>query len=237
MKSHHLESRPARSGETRPRARFARLASGLLSVVGLGACAAPVFIPDTTEKLPPASARDSGNASDVFMRAPWELWRVPNGTARYHRGTHLLLRDERESFQVTDVSIYAADGSDVRLDYASVDFGSGSQSRAMISVFVYRAPGTLDQEWQSVTERMRRKWPGAAATEPFPVPARHPRDTRQMAMIAPASGGATVATYAQTTLFHSGEWAARYEITCAAEDVDVARRKVGAFLRDIRYRE
>ena len=242
MKSNPLGRRPAGPGAPYdkpawPSERPARLALGLFPVVALGACASPVFIPDTREKLPPASARDSGDASDVFMRAPWELWRVPNGTARYHRGTHLLLRDERESFQVTDISIYAADGSDVRLDYASVDLGSGSQSRATISVFVYRAPSTLDQEWQSVTERMRRRWPSAAATEPFPVPARHPRDTRQMAMIAPASGGATVATYAQTTLFHSGDWAARYEITCAAEDAEVARNKVGAFLRDIRYRQ
>jgi len=58
-----------------------------------------------------------------------------------------------------------------------------------------------------------------------------------MAMLAPASGGATVATYTQTTLFRSGDWAARYEITCAAEDTEVARKKVGAFLRDIRYRQ
>lgn len=214
-----------------------RVASCLLSTVALGACATPVFIPDTTEKVPPASARDGTDASDVFMRAPWELWRVPNGIARYHRGTHLLLRDQSESFQVTEISIYAADGSDVRLDYTSVDFGSGSQSRAMISVFVYRAPGTIDQEWQSVTERLRRRWPNAAAAEPFPIPARHPPTTRQVALLAPAAGDAAVATYAQTTLFHSGEWAARYEITCAAEDVEVARKKVGAFLRDIRYRQ
>ena len=171
------------------------------------------------------------------MRAPWERWRVPNGTARYHRGTHLLLRDEKESFRVADISIFATDGSDVRLEYTSVDLGSESQSRATISVFVYRAPGALDQEWQSVTEQMRRKWPGAAATEPFPVPPRHPRDTRQMAVLAPPSGGATVGTFAQVTLFHGEEWAARYEITCSAEDIEVARQRVGAFLRDIRYRE
>jgi hypothetical protein len=225
------------SNPTPPPGRLARLVSGLLPFVALGACATPGFIPDATGKLPPASARDGGDPNDVFLRAPWELWRVPNGTARYHRGTHLLLRDEGDSFRVTDISVYAKDGSDVRLDYTSIDMGSGSQSRATISVLVYRAPGTLDQEWQSVTERMRRKWPGASAAEPFPVPARHPPDTRQMALLAPSSGSATVATYVQTTLFHSGEWAARYEISCAAEDVAVARKKVGAFLRDIRYRE
>ncbi len=202
-------------------------------VLVLGACASPGFIADATEKVPPV--RDTGTPNDVFMRAPWELWRVPNGTARYHRGTHLLLRDEAESFRVTDVSIYAKDGSDVRLDYASVDMGAGSQSRATVSVFVYPAPGTLDQEWQAVTLRMGSQWPAGSAAEPFPVPARHPPDTRQMAVIAPPSGGTTIATYAQTTLFHSGQWAARYEITCAAEDVEVARKTVGAFLRDIRH--
>jgi hypothetical protein len=217
------------------RSRRSSWIAGASFVAALTGCASPGFVPDRTDKVPPAGAR--GDPNDVFLRAPWELWRVPNGTARYHRGTHLLLRDESESFRVTDVSVYATDGSDVRLDYASVDMGSGSQSRATISVFVYRAPGDLDREWQDVVERMRRQWPGASATEPFPVPARHPADTRQMAVIAPPSGDRTVPTYAQTTLFHSGEWAARYEITCDAQDVDVARRKVGAFLRDIRYRE
>jgi len=208
-------------------------------VLALAACAAPgPFVPDTTGKLPPASAREGGDAGDVFLRAPWELWRVPSGTARYHRGTYLLLRDETESFKVSEVSVYAADGSDVRLDYASIDLGSDSQSHVAISVFVYRAPGDLDREWQSVGERMRRKWPGATAAEPFPVPVHHPSDTRQMALIAPARPGeGTGATFAQTTLFHSGEWAARYEITCPAGDMAVVRKQVGAFLRDIRYKE
>jgi hypothetical protein len=216
-----------------------RLAWVGVPVVALVACAAPgPFVPDTTGKLPPASAREGGDANDVFMRAPWELWRVPSGTARYHRGTYLLLRDEAESFKVSEVSVYAADGSDVRLDYASIDLGSGSQSRVAISVFVYRAPGDLDKEWQSVGERMRRKWAGATAAESFPVPAHHPSDTRQMALIAPARPGETTgATFAQTTLFHSGEWAARYEITCPAGDVAVVRTQVGAFLRDIRYKD
>lgn len=212
------------------------MAWGLCCSLTLGACATPGFVPDATTKVQPPSVRDD-DPNDVFMRAPWELWKVPNGRARYHRGTHLLLRDEYESFRVGDISIYARDGSDVRLDYTSVDLGAGSQSRATVSVFVYRAPGNLDEEWQSVTERMRRRWPGASPTEPFPVPPRHPPDTRQMAVIAPPSGGGTQPRFVQTTLFHSGGWAARYEITCAAEDVDVARKKVGAFLRDIRYRE
>ena len=208
-----------------------------MAICALSACASSgPFVPDATEKLPAASARENGSADDVFMRAPWELWRVPHGTARYHRGTHLLLRDEAESFRVGEVSVYAADGSDVRLDYTSIDLGGGSQSRVTISVFVYRAPAALDGEWQTLTENTRRKWPGATVAEPFPVPARFPSDTRQLALVAPARAGAS-ATFAQTTLFHSGEWAGRYEITCAAEDVAVVRAKATAFLREIRYRE
>jgi hypothetical protein len=206
---------------------------------GLAACAASgPFVPDRTEKLPPASARENADANDVFMRAPWELWRVPNGTARYHRGTHLLLRDEYESFKMTEASVYAADGSDVRLDYTAIDLGSGSQSRVTISVFVYRARGDLDEDWRAVSDRLRRQWPGASPAEPFPVPARFPADTRQMALLVPArSGGGTRATFVQATLFHSGEWAARYEIICPAVDQTVVRKKAGAFLRDLRYRE
>jgi hypothetical protein len=221
----------------------ARQSGGLvlagLAALGLAACAsAGPFVPDTTERLPPASARENADANDVFMRAPWELWRVPNGTARYHRGTGLLLRDVYESFRAADVSVYAADGSDVRLDYTSIDLGAGSQSRVTISVFVYRAPGGLDQEWRTVSDRLRQKWPGSSPAEPFPVPARFPPATQQMALLAPArASGGTSATFVQATLFHSGEWAARYEIICTAEDVAVVRKQAGAFLRDLRYRE
>jgi hypothetical protein len=208
----------------------------LSPALALLACASPGFIPDTTGKLAPAS--QGGDPNDVFMRAPWELWRVPHGTARYHRGTYLLLREETESFKVSDVSVYAADGSDVRVDYASVDLGSGSQSRVSISFFVYRTAGDLDVEWRKVSEGMRRKWPGATAAEPFPVPRHFPSNTYQMALVAPVQiGDRTVPTYLQTTLFRSGEWAARYEITCDATDVAVAGKKVGALLRDIRYKE
>jgi hypothetical protein len=208
-------------------------------IVALAACASVgPFVPDKTDKIPPPQAREGARADDVFMRAPWELWRVPNGTARYHRGTFMLLPDETESFKASEVSIYAADGSDVRLDYSSVDLGRGSQSSESISVFVYRAPDDLEREWKSVTERMGRKWPGATAAEPFPVPAYHPLKTKQMAMIAPArTGDNTNATFVQATLFHQGEWAVRYEITCPAVDVGVAREKTRTFLRSIRARE
>jgi hypothetical protein len=212
-----------------------------LGLAGLGilllSCATSgPFVADTTEKIPAAASRENSSADDVFMRRPWELWQVPNGTARYHRGTHLLLRNEYQDFRATDVSVYAADGSDVRLDYTSVDLGSGSQSRVTISVFVYRAPASLDEEWQSIGDRMRRTWPNARAADPFPVPDRFPHDTRQEAIIAPGRAGGS-ATYVQTTLFHSGEWAARYEITCDEGDIPVVRKKAGAFLRDLRYKE
>jgi hypothetical protein len=201
-----------------------------------GCASSGPYVADASEKVPKASERENASADDVFMRAPWELWRVPHGTARYHRGTHLLLRDEYEAFRVTDVSVYAADGSDVRVDYASVDLGSGSQSRVTLSVFVYRASAGLDQEWQALGERLQRAWPGARAAAPFPIPDRFPGDTRQAAFIAPARAGGS-ATFVQTTLFHSGEWAARYELTCDEGDVPVVRKKAGAFLRDLRHHE
>jgi len=196
------------------------------------------FIPDRTDKIPPPQAREGGDANDVFLRAPWELWRSPSGPARYHRGAYVLLPDDAGTFKVGDISVYAADGSDVRLDYASVDLGEGSQSREKLSVFVYRAPGDLDGEWRSVVERLRRQWPGAAAAEPFPIPPRFPPQTRQIAMLAPAGAdGAARSTFVQTTLFHQGEWAVRYEITCTATDVPIARKRTGEFLRSIRVKE
>lgn len=191
-------------------------------------CASPSFVPDNREKLPPASAR-AGSAEDVFMRAPWERWRVPNGTGRYHRGTHLLLRDEYEAFRVTDVSVYAADGSDVRIDYGSVDLGSGSQARVTISVFVYRAPGNLEDEWRQATNRMKRRWPGGSLAEPFPAPAHHPDELLTAALLVPGSGP-TSGTFVQTYLFRRGEWAARYELACATEDIPSARAKMLSFL-------
>ena len=195
-------------------------------------------MPDRTDRIAQPQAREGGDANDVFMRAPWELWRAPRGHARYHRGTFLLLPDDADTFKSGEVSVYASDGSDVRIDYASVDLGSGSQSNEKLSVFVYRAPDELDGEWKSVVERTRRKWPGATATEPFPVPPRHPPQTEQMALIAPArvAEGAS-ATFVQVTLFHQDKWAVRYEITCPAADVNVARQKTEEFLRSIRVKQ
>ena len=209
-------------------------------LVALAACASSgPFVPDTTDKIPAPSAREGGDANDVFMRAPWELWRTPRGIARYHRETFALLPDESESsFKASEVSVYAADGSDVRVDYASVDLGAGSQSREFVSVFVYRAPEDLDGEWASVTKRLQQKWSGATAAEPFPVPDHHPAETRQMALLVPArTGDKADPTFVQTTLFHRGNWAVRYELTCPAADLRVARGKTLAFLRSLRAQE
>jgi hypothetical protein len=208
-------------------------------IVSSPACSTSAsFVPDKTDRIPPPQAREGGDANDVFMRAPWELWRSPRGPARYHRGTFLLLPDDADAFKSSEVSVYAADGSDVRVDYVSVDFGAGSQSNERLSVFVYRAPADLEGEWKSVVERARRRWPGATAAEPFPVPPHHPPQTKQMALTAPARAGeAGSATFVQVTLFHQGEWAARYEIACPAADVAVARKKTGEFLRAIRVKD
>jgi hypothetical protein len=150
----------------------------------------------------------------------------------------MLLPDQLQSFEVRDVSVYQADGSDVRIDYFSVDLGGGSQAQETIAVYVYRAPDALEAEWKDVAERMKRGWPGASPADPFPVPAHHPEDTKQMALIAGAHGAdLTHATFVQTVLFHVGKWAVRYEITCPAADVDVTREKTRTFLRSLRAEE
>jgi hypothetical protein len=204
-----------------------------------GACAsAGPVIPDTTERVPPPEAREGANPDDVFMRKPWELWRVPGGTARYHREAFMLLPNQSGSFKAGEVSIYAADGSDIRIDYVSVDLGENSQSHETISVFVYRAPGSLDSEWSAVAARMKRQHAGAKPTDAFPLPAKHPADTRQMALIAPNPGADKMGdTFEQVSLFHEGGWAVRYEITCPLADVAVARNITRTFLGEIRARE
>jgi hypothetical protein len=172
------------------------------------------------------------------MRKPWELWRVPSGTARYHREAFVLLPNDSGSFKAAEVSIYAADGSDVRIDYVSVDLGENSQSHETISVFVYRAPGSLDSEWSTVAARARQKHAGAKPADVFPPPAKHPAEIKQMALIAPSpSGGGIGDTFVQISLFHQGDWAVRYEIRCPLADVAVARDITRAFLGEIRARE
>jgi len=204
-----------------------------------GACAtAGPIIPDTTDKVLPPSAREGANANDVFMRKPWEIWHVPGGTARYHHGAFVLLADESRSFTAADISVYAADGSDVRVDYVSVGLGAHSQSRESISVFVYHAPGSLDGEWSSVVDRVKRQHPGAKPADPFPLPDKHPPGTKQMAMVAASpSGDRNSDTFVQVSLFHQGEWAVRYEIACPATDVEAARDMTRSFLRSLRERE
>jgi hypothetical protein len=163
---------------------------------------------------------------------------MPTGTARYHRGSAMLLPDQLESFQIGEISVYQPDGSDVRVDYYSVDLGGGTQAHESISVYVYRADAPLDAEWKAAAERTSRKWPGATAAQPFPVPAHHPEDTRQLALVAGARGtDLNDATFVQTMLFHIGPWAVRYEISCPAADVNATREKTRTFLRSLRAQE
>jgi hypothetical protein len=204
-----------------------------------GACAdTGPFIPDTTERISAPSARQGASANDVFQRKPWMIWRVPSGTARWHREAFMLLPDEAASFKAADVSVYAADGSDVRVDYVSIELGSSAQSHESISVFVYRAPGPLDSEWTSVVDRAKRKYAGAKPGEVFPLPEEHPAATKQMALIAPVqTGDKTIDTFVQVMLFHQGEWAVRYEITCPLTDIAVARGITRSFLSSLRVRD
>jgi len=207
--------------------------------VAAAACttAGPV-IPDTTGRVPPPNLREDGTANDVFLRKPWELWRVPGGTARYHREAFMLLPDQSASFKAADVSVYAADGSDVRMDYVSVDLGTHAQSQEAVSVFVYRAPGPVDSEWPTVVDRIRHRNPGAQSAEPFPLPDKHPPATKRMAMVVPGTAGDHNSDrFIEVLLFHQGAWAVRYEISCQAGDVEVARGLTQAFLRSLRERE
>jgi hypothetical protein len=202
----------------------------------LTACAnvGPV-VPDNTERVPPPSAREGASAEDVFLRKPWELWRMPNGIGRYHREARMLLPDRIDVFQTSDISVFAADGSDVRADYISLDFGKGSQSREVISVFVYRAPAGLASEWASVSAGLRSKYPGAKPAQPIALPASYPRETGQLALVAPANPNEQIAeTFVQVALFHEGPWAVRIEQVCDAADLDKVQRKTRFFLSDLR---
>jgi hypothetical protein len=199
----------------------------------LAACAlgGPV-IPDNTQPIATLDSDDKADPNDIFVRDPWELWKMPNGNARYHRGTFMLLPDKVESFKASDISVFAKDGSDVRLDYQSVDFGSGSQSVEAISVFVYRATGDIEGEWASVVDRWRGKHAGAEPAQPFPIPLHYPANTKQAALMVRRDD-----RFFQVSLFRSAGWTVRYQIECPAQDVEIASQRSLAFLRAIRYRE
>jgi hypothetical protein len=199
----------------------------------VGACAnvGPV-VPDHSAKTTRIDGNDDPNPDHVFLRDPWEQWRTPNGNARYHRGTYMLLPNQVESFTVGDISVYAKDGSDVRLDYNSVDFGAGSQSLGTISIFISRAAGETEQEWATVVGRLRARHSGNEPTEPFPIPVHYPANTRQAAFLLKQEG-----RFIQVSLFRHGGWTVRYEIACPAEDIAIARKTSLAFLAAIRYRE
>jgi hypothetical protein len=217
--------------------------SSRLCVLGglvlLSACAnvGPV-VPDRTERVPPPSAREGGNAEDVFLRKPWEIWRMPTGKGRYHREAHVVLPDMTDVFKASDISVYAPDGSDVRADYISLDVGRSEQLREMISVFVYRAPAELDREWETVSARVQGRYPGAKPAQPMALPPAYPRETRQLALVAPPNpNGQMGETFVQVALFHEGAWAVRIELVCDTADLEVVQRKTRAFLKDIRASE
>jgi len=214
---------------------FRPFAIPTFSLVALLGCArGGSFIPDTSERIAPVGARAGTSADDVFMRKPWEIWRGPHGIGRHHRETSMVFSDMVESFKAGDISVYAADGSDVRLDYVAIDLGEGSQSREEIVAFVYRAKTNLEQEWNAVTARAMRDRPGAAEAAPFPLPTIYPSTTKVMAVTVPARAGDSSKVFFQVMLFHQAGWAVRLEITCPAEDVTAARRNTLAFLRAIR---
>lgn len=173
---------------------------------------------------------DDANANDIFLRDPWEMWQTPHGKARYHRGTFMLLPDEIGPFKVGDISIYAKDGSDVRLDYQSIGFSNDSQSSETVSIFVSRSVGTVEEEWAGVVDRLRREHPGGEEADAFPVPMHYPASTKQAAFIVKRSDH-----FFQVSLFRNAGWTVRYQIECQREDIPFARSKTLSFLRDVRY--
>jgi hypothetical protein len=216
----------------RPPRQAPRALPAALLVSLVGCMSGGSVIPDTRGKIAPVGTDENADPNDVFLRAPWELWQTPRGPARYHRGTFMLLPNQVESFKVGDVSVYARDGSDVRLDYQSIDFGSGSQSIESISIFIYRAAGEIEQEWASVVDRLQRQHPGAETAEPFPIPVHYPPNTKQAAFLVKRAD-----RFYQVSLFRNAGWTVRYEITCPAEDVALARTRSLELLREVRYRE
>ena len=214
------------------RATALHLVSAMAPCLCVGCVLAGPVIPDNTTKVAPLGSDDTANPNDVFLRAPWELWKTPNGPARYHRGTYMLLPDEVESFRVSDVSIYAKDGSDVRLDYQGIGLGSESQVPESISVLIHRAAGDIEQEWASAVDRLRRQHPGGEVAPPFPIPVHYPANTRQAAFVARRDD-----RFFQVSLFRNAGWTVSYIIECQAEDVAAAQKSSLAFLREIRYRE
>jgi len=101
-----------------------------------------------------------------------------------------------------------------------------------LKLFISRAAADADAEWSGALEQVRRQFPAAEATEPFPIPVHYPADTRQAAFMAKQND-----RFVQVSLFRRAGWTVRYEITCPAEDVAVARPKTLSFLRELRYRE
>jgi hypothetical protein len=87
----------------------------MLTVASAGCAASGPFVADASGKRHGGGATESGDANEVFLRAPWELWRMPNGAGRFHRGALMLLPDKMESFQTGEISVYRPDGSDVLL--------------------------------------------------------------------------------------------------------------------------
>lgn len=207
-------------------------------VLLLGACAisGPV-VPDPPGHASQPVVREAGSAEDVFMHRPWEIWRVSTGKARYHREAHIMIPDSFDVFQTNDISVYAADGSDVRADYVSVDFGKGSQSRETISVSVYRSKGNPDAEWESVKAKTSAKYRGATPAQPTTLPSSYPRDTNLFAIDVPSAADETGKDFVQVLLFHEGPWIVRIDLICGVSDLRTIQRKTRMFLDNLRAKE
>jgi hypothetical protein len=198
-----------------------------------GCAPMPPVVADTFYVKPPPQPPAGGAAVGMFQRLPWELELGPDGAVRYHHEAHLRLPDLVDSFRLTEILVYASDGSNVQLEYVSPSLGKPAEYRVVIQLAVYRAPAALATEWKSFEQRWHENPPGTL-TEPLLLPADWPVDTKQMAWTIPVGDGREAPGFEERVLFQNGGWSVRCEITCAVEARAVAAKRIVAFLRSIR---
>lgn len=204
-----------------------------IALVVAGCARVPPVVADTFYVKPPPQPPVGGAAVGIFQRLPWELELSPDGAVRYHHQAHLRLPDSVDSFRLNEVFVYASDGSNVQFQYVSPSVGRPPEYRVVIQLAVYRAPAALEAEWKSFVQSWHEN-PIGRLTEPLPLPADYPSDSKRMAWTVPVGDGQEVPGFAERLLFQSGGWSVRCEITCPVEARDAAAKRIVAFLRAIR---
>ncbi len=206
-----------------------RAGVGLLSLVAAGCVAThPIVADNTYEEAPPRNPIGA-EAAEVFTRTPWQERSTPAGKARYQREAHLLLPDASGSFKLGEVAVYAADGSDVQMEYVSDPAGAPKESRVVVRVSVYRATHDLEGEWRSFLRWWHERQSGTL-TDPLPLPAHFPSDTKRMAWTLPVADGFGEPAFEERVLLRRDGWFVRYKIACAANARAALTEQILAFL-------